>query len=86
MPVKTRRPKRRVTEAAELSAWRDVFQMGYDFFNDVGWSHRESDPGFRVAARAAWKRLGARFLKTQPVSEADRAPWALEEFGRPSCR
>ncbi len=86
MPVKARRPKRRVTEAAELSAWQDVFQTGYDFFDDVGFSHRESDPAFQVAAREAWKRLGARYLEIRSESEADCSPWALQEFGTLPCR
>ncbi len=86
MPVKARRPKRRATEAAELAAWKDAFECGYDFFNDAGFAHQEHTPEFWAAARAAWKRLGSRFMEAWHPTDVREKPWALEEFGRPSCR
>ncbi len=86
MPVKARRPKRRVTEAAELADWQDVFQTGYDFFDDLGWSHKEQTPEFRAAVKEAWRRLGSRFMETWQATETQEKPWALQEFGRPKCQ
>lgn len=86
MPVKAMRPKRRVSEAAELAAWETTFQTGYDFFGDLSFDNKEHTPEVRAAATEAWRRHGTRFLAARSESEADQVPWALETFGEPKCR
>lgn len=98
MPVKRRVAKRRLTQEAELQAWRDTFSTGYDFFGDladIGVVHpvgaripiaeREAvEEKFYAAAADAWKRLGALFL--QGWEQSQKEPWALQKFGAPQCR
>jgi hypothetical protein len=77
MPV-----KRRLGPAAEVEAWSEIFQCGYDFFGDLeplGFKGGDADRAARAAAPEAWARLGALCLETH----ADRKPWALEKFGQP---
>ena len=80
MPVKVRRPKRRMSVAAELEAWSVLFATGYDFFGDLGFPKQEEA---RKAARDAWERLGPAFMARWTPSSARSVPWALEAFGEP---
>jgi len=86
MPVKRRTPKARRDDAAELAAWSMTFQTGRDYFHDLapfGIDGMDS-AAVRTAARAAWRRLGARFMETWSPDPAGRQrPWALEELGAP---
>jgi hypothetical protein len=86
MPVKRRNGKRRVDDVAMLAAWEQVFQCGYDFFDEAGWGHREHTPEFRPAAQEAWARYGRRYLDTWQPTDVRDEPWALEEFGEPDAR
>ncbi len=86
MPVKRRAGKRRLDPTAELFAWETLFEHGYDFFNDAGLSHKESAPEARAATEEAWHRLRRRFLAERGEDALTRRPWALIEFGEPSCR
>ena len=86
MPVKRRLSRRRVDDAAMLAAWQEVFQSGYDFFDEAGWSHKEHTPEFRPAAKEAWSRLGSRFMDTWQPTDVRDVPWALETFGEPNAR
>ncbi len=64
MPVRARRPKRRISEAAEVEAWETLFETGMDLFNDLGLGLRfgpHSEDEFALV-RDAWQRLGDRFL------------------------
>lgn len=88
MPVRARASKRRrMSEAEELEAWETLFATGYDFFGDLGLSHKERTPEAIAAAKEAWSRLGDRFLanRTDPGRTDGWAcePWALETFGPP---
>ena len=80
MPVKSRRPKRRRSNIADLDAWSMLFETGCDFFGDLGF--RTNDEA-QEAAREAWHRLGRRFLETYTPTLAQPVPWALEVFGDP---
>ncbi len=81
MPVKRRMPKKRTTSEAEAEAWEMMFECGTDYFSDLPFTNNDEA---RVAARGAWRRLGAIFLAQRPANE--KVPWALEEFGEPSKR
>ncbi len=80
MPVRRRVSKARPNE---LAAWRPMFSWGYDFFNDLGPFGLRTEAEARAAAQAAWKRLGAEFMRTWTPTGATEIPWALEEFGEP---
>jgi hypothetical protein len=85
MPVKRRVSKRRLSPEDEMKAWSELFDVGYDFFQDLellGLSEREA----RAAAPEAWRRLGHLFLDQWKPTDARAVPWALEEFGEPRCR
>jgi hypothetical protein len=94
MPVKRRHTKRRMTPEAELDAWRDVFDSGFDLFGDAeeltglvepchirfDADRAEGERLWREAASDAWARLGGLFLTDW---RGDGVPWAAEQFGRP---
>jgi hypothetical protein len=85
MPVKRRIQKRRLSPAAELEAWRELFDCGHDFFNDLellGFPGGDCDRAAQQAARLAWRRFGATFMETWR-SDVRSRPWALEQFGDP---
>lgn len=88
MPVKRRLSKRKLSTAAELAAWSELFTTGYDFFDDLepfGFPHiHDADRAARAAAPEAWSRLGETFMMTwEPDPRVREEPWALEEFGKP---
>lgn len=83
MPVRKRKSRRRTV--ADVEAWFDVFETGFDFFGELPDAGVETDAygrPDRVVARAAWQRLGAEFLRTLPPRHPVLGPpWALKEFG-----
>lgn len=84
--AKRRTPKRRISDAAELAAWSELFASGYDFFGDLepfGFTRDDSDREARAAAREAWKRLGEAFMATRAALPGVASLWALDTFGRP---
>ena len=89
MPVKKRRSKARKDE---LSAWSDVFDCEFDFWDALPEIGVETDAyGLpdREVAREAWSRLGAAFMdewRARPRHAEELAPWALTEFGEPKRR
>jgi hypothetical protein len=86
MPAKRRIAKRRISPAAELQAWSELFDIGHDFFNDLaplGFPGGDGDARAREAARKAWRRLGAAFMETFQPDGVRSQPWAVEEFGYP---
>jgi hypothetical protein len=87
MPAKTRRPKRRTSLAAEVEAWSMVFEVGTDYFGDLvefGFEAGcEGDAAIQAAARKAWRRLGAAYMRTRIPDRNREQPWALEQFGEP---
>lgn len=80
MPIKLRKLTRRLDDETLLQAWSTMFESGFDYFNDLGFPN-EADA--HVAARAAWKRLGRRFLTTWKPKGHRTEPWALVAFGSP---
>ena len=99
MPRKLRAPKQRYDVEAELEAFSMVFICGHDFFNETGlvepvhvWPLEDRPPAekaWRAGVKAAWQRLGKRFLETwEPEGPPPhrQTPWALIEFGEPPCR
>lgn len=94
MPVKRRRAKRR-DDVAELEAWRSWFETGVAFSGELEefgavepqsvWPPENREAAMAVA-RDAWNRLGAAFLETLSPTDVTKVPWALEQFGEPSCR
>jgi hypothetical protein len=86
MPVKARIPKRRVDASAELAAWSMLFETGYDYFHDLADHGFANEKAALKAARAAWARLCPAFLAAWQPTRVRELPWALEQFGRPSCR
>jgi hypothetical protein len=89
MPVKRRLHKRRIDPVAELRAWSELFDCGHDFFNDLellGFTGGDCDAAARKAARVAWRRFGAAFMETWRPNEVRSQPWALEQFGDPTCQ
>lgn len=96
MPVKRKKPKRVISSAVQLESWRSTFATGHDFFGEleplgiverpVTRSEAESQAAraaFVAAVRDAWNELGADFLAEW---QSLQMPWALEQFGEPSCR
>ena len=87
MPVKRRITKQRTGDAAELKAWSDLFECGYDFFGDLepyGFPGGDACAAAREAARDAWQRMGVAFMETwKPVPNSREQPWALDQFGPP---
>jgi len=88
MPVKRRVPKGKIGPAAELAAWSELFETGYDFFGDLeplGFNgSSDADRASRAAAKEAWERLGGLFMQTwQPEPNGRQKPWAFEEYGEP---
>jgi hypothetical protein len=86
MPAKRRIAKRRISPAAELAAWSELFDIGHDFFNDLeplGFPGGDCDRAARKAARSAWRRFGAAFMENFQPDEVRLRPWAVEEFGYP---
>lgn len=84
MPVKRRASKKH--KSAEVFAWAELFQTGYDGFGDLtefGYSIEYNDPQKLRDARDAWARLGAAFLNTRPDWWPSTPAWALEQFGDP---
>ena len=87
MPVKARRPKRRTSDAADLEAWKTLFETGFDYFNDLGFGSGPHSGPERSMIRKAWHRRGATFLaRREQPRWAREVPWALETFGEPPCR
>lgn len=88
MPVRRRRPKRRIDDGQELEDWGEMFTHGGE-----GWAGTYTDLGFasedemRGAARAVWNRLGGLFLENWKPTLNFPTPWARRQFGRPrQCR
>jgi hypothetical protein len=48
----------------ELKAWATAFTFSWDFFGDLKHYGLADDKAVRRVAKAAWKRLGARFMAT----------------------
>jgi hypothetical protein len=88
MPRKRRTPKRRIDRAVELKAWTDLFETGFDFFDDLDEFGLVGDENKRTAARSAWKRLGAEFMHIwrEKPHFAGQMLWAFEQFGEPPCQ
>ena len=76
MPVKRRNAKRRLSAEAELEAWADMFESGYDFFGDLNVFDIMTDAEGRAAAAEAWRRLGAAFLAEWKPTVTTAKPWA----------
>ena len=80
MPRKLRTPKQRYDAKAELEAWSMSFECGTDFFGETGFPlpHRVQPPedqpaaerAFRVAAHAAWLRVGSLFLQKRDADKS----------------
>lgn len=89
MPVKRRVPKRRASVEAEIAAWAETFETGFDFFGDLepfGFpAGSDSIRSIWKAAPEAWQRLGAVFLASWQPTAARSTPWAQEQFGEPQC-
>ena len=83
MPVKVRRPKRRVSDAAELEAWSTFFEFGKDFFHQLDDWGLDTDKARHAAAPAAWRRFGETFMATWRPTVIRNEPWAFEQFGSP---
>jgi hypothetical protein len=66
----------------ELKAWATAFTFSWDFFGDLKHYGLADDKAVRRAAKAAWKRLGARFMATWKLTPARKTPWALDIEGR----
>lgn len=78
----------RVDPVAEVNAWGEIFDAGYDFFGEAqefGIALDEHGRADEETARAAWRRLGAFYLARRTI-DPSRPPWALERFGQPPCR
>ena len=82
MPVKSRRAKRRIDEAAEVKAWSMLFNCGWDYLHELEPFGLHTDGEARAAAPEAWNRLGEQFLATWKPDVRPQ-PWALERFGNP---
>ena len=81
MPVKRRASKRHDPRA--YAVWEAIFDGGTDFFDElpeIGVPTDEYGCPNREAARAAWRRHGARWLTEHQPAEPS---WAEREFGRP---
>ena len=87
-------PKRRqFTDSEELQAWKNVFRTGRDYFHTtevVGANRNTYHQIDTEHVRAAWKRLGRRYLdELWPVyvrnnpRDTREQPWAVERFGAP---
>src|SRR5262249_8593692 len=63
----------------ELKAWATAFTFSWDFFGDLKHYGLADDKAVRRAAKAAWKRLGARFMATWEPTPARKTPWALDK-------
>ena len=76
--------RRRIGEAANLSAWSSWFESGVAFDGDVMdlglWEASQDD--FDRAARAAWNQLGETFMATWQPTNVRGMPWALETYGK----
>ena len=97
MPRKLRAAKERYDAEAEVERWSMMFECGADYFRESGvtlpldiWPPEDRPPferALREAARAAWQRVGARFLERRDgANEWRDTPWALEQFGDPPCQ
>ena len=80
MPVRRRISKARPDE---LAMWAMLFTTGYDFFGDLSPLAYANEAEAQAAAPAAWKRLGAQFMRTWEPTVNTEIPWALTEFGEP---
>jgi hypothetical protein len=67
----------------ELKAWATAFTFSWDFFGDLKRYGLADDKAVRRAAKAAWKRLGARFMAAWKPTPARKTPWTLDRFGAP---
>jgi hypothetical protein len=86
MPVKRRRPKRRLDDAAELAVWFDVFETGFAFFGEfeaVTGIPTTDIAAVRAAASEAWRRLGNAFLAQWTPTLSQPVAWAAAELGVP---
>ena len=84
MPVKRRNLKRRVDAEAEYRVWSDIFDTGYDFFDElpqIGLRRQRPGQVDPELAREPWARLGKRWLAEH--SDEARITWAEEQYGRP---
>ncbi|WP_192177670.1 hypothetical protein [Mesorhizobium amorphae] len=75
--------RRQIGSEAEYQAWSETFTSGYDFFGDLAPFGLVDDRDIQAAAKEAWTRLGARFLKSWQPTDIRETPWALDEFGAP---
>ena len=71
----------------EVIPWRATFEYGRDYFHgldEIGLSgHAIDDAKVRKAAREAWQRYGAEFLRTREPNPHRDKPWALRKWGEP---
>jgi hypothetical protein len=98
MPMKRRLDKRRPTVPSD--AWFMAFETGFDLYEELkpagvieptriqpGPEREAADAAWMAALRAAWAKHGDAFFAARDPREADRVPWALEQFGDPTpCR
>ncbi len=84
MAAKRRKSKR--IDEADMRAWRIVFASGFDYLHDLRpYGLRTTDQA-RLAAREAWARFGADFMAQRREAIGVEQPWALKQFGDPTCR
>jgi hypothetical protein len=100
MPVKRRTSKARMKPHEECGFWADFFDHGgfllAGWETELGlplagsWRERqeaERSPAVMVAARDAWRRLGAQYLDGalghREGVDMGAGRWALAEFGEP---
>ena len=98
MPTKRRKDKRRGTVAPD--AWDMLFTCGHDYLGDLAplglpdplHLPPESDAravaqaAWDEAARDAWTRHGAAFLRQWEPVPGRAVPWAAEAFGLPDMK
>jgi hypothetical protein len=84
MPVKARRAKRRIGDAAEAMAWRMVFLSGFDYLRELRPFGLVDHDAVRSALPSAWDRFGTDFLRrTLAAPSLGRVPFALAVHGWP---
>jgi hypothetical protein len=90
MPVRARRAKRRFNTDAQIRAWWMLFTCGEDYLDELADFGFATDADKLTAAPDAWDRLGADYILRwdlmQPWEKSRETPWAVEQFGQPSCR
>jgi hypothetical protein len=81
MPRKTRRPKLRVGDEAELRAWQMAFKCGHDYLSSLKVYGLTTEPEVLEAMPDAWRRLGAEFMGWWDSRPRSHEPYAFLEFG-----